>query len=476
MLDWIALHRSSFAHGDHGTDLNVLASPFQGFRQVFDAMPKDDVAGWQAVASRLEGLPDALLRYRASLEAGLAEGSGVAARQVRGVIGQGRFHTGEGSYFRDLPRVFAAERIDDPALARRLEASVDQALAGWGAFTDWLEQHYLPSAPTRDGVGRDRYVRAMRRFLGSEPDPDETMAWGWSEVERVQAEWREVAEQIAPGRSRAEVLAAVREATAISDRAAFLTEMSRRQAQALAQLEAHFDVPEVIRRIDVRAAPRGGPPGAYYTPPSEDLVRPGTIWYSFGEGGPFPMFDQVAAAYHEGFPGHHLQCGIAALQQADLCRVQRVLVRYSGSAEGWALYAERLMSELGYYDRPEYELGRLTSELLRACRVVFDIGAHLDLPIPQTASFHPGERWSFELGVELLCEVAGQTVPFAESEVARYLGWPGQAISYKVGERAILALRDAWLQSGRGLREFHSELLRCGNVGLDVLREQLTAQ
>jgi uncharacterized protein (DUF885 family) len=273
---------------------------------------------------------------------------------------------------------------------------------------------------------------------------------------------------------------AARRALAAPDRATFLAAMAERQQLALAAIEPHFDVPAAVRRLEVREAPPGGPPGgAYYSPPSEDLSRPGTLWCSFGDNvGPFPLYDQVATAYHEGFPGHHLQCGVAATLTSDLCRLQRVLARYSGAAEGWALYAERLMAELGGYERPEYELGRLTNELVRACRVVFDIGAHLELPIPAHAPFHPGEPWSYALGVEFFRDLAGLPQERAESEVTRYLGWPAQAISYKVGERVILGLRADWLAArGAGsLREFHGRVLACGNVGLDVLRGQVLAE
>jgi uncharacterized protein (DUF885 family) len=155
----------------------------------------------------------------------------------------------------------------------------------------------------------------------------------------------------------------------------------------------------------------------------------------------------------------------------NLCRVHRLAYGYSGYAEGWALYAEQLMDELGYFEAPAYRIGMLAMQLVRACRVAFDIGAHLDLRIPDDAPFEPGEAWTYERGVAFFRDVGGLSQEHAESEVTRYLGWPGQAISYKVGQREMLSLRDGWNARGMGtLKEFHHRVLDVGNVSLEVLR------
>ncbi len=402
----------------------------------------------------------------------------MAARQVRAAVAEGRVHEGERSYFRGLPAAFAASGVRDAALAERVERAVPAACEAYGAITDWLEATYLPRARADDGVGRARYLREMRRWLGSTPDPEETYAWGWTEVTRILGQMRRLMDSLAPGKTLPEVLALLRHDPSRSapDRASFLALMAERQRHALADLDgAHFDVPASIRHVEVKEAPPGGPLGAYYLPPSEDFSRPGTVWYVLQGDGPFPLYDQVSTAYHEGFPGHHLQCGIQVSLTENLCRLHRVAGDYAGYAEGWALYAERLMGELGYYEAPEYEMGMLANGLTRACRVVFDIGAHLGLAIPGDAPFHPGERWTFDLGVEMMHTFGGLTPERAASEITRYVGWPAQAISYKVGERAILSLRREYLAAGGTLKSFHARVLACGNVGLDLLREQVMA-
>jgi uncharacterized protein (DUF885 family) len=474
--DHLDLALDGFTHGDERRDLNHLASTFQGLVRTFDAMDTSTTAGWEAVAARLEALEGAVDGYQRTLAQGLARGEGVAARQVRSVVAQGRVHASEGGSFAGLPGRLRGLAVGDAALERRLDAASLRGRAAYHSLTNWLEQVYLPAATPVDAVGRDRYARAARRSVGGTVDLEETLAWGWAEVRAIQARMAVVAAAMGPEPVGDLVLRLQTEpAFAAPSAEVFLEEMAARQQHALEALAgAHFDVPAPLRRLDVKRAPPGGPPGAYYVPPSEDLSRPGAVWYSLTDG-PQARWDEVSTAYHEGFPGHHLQVGLQVALREHLCRVHRVAYGYSGYAEGWALYAEALMGELGYYERPEYELGMLANQLMRACRVVFDIGAHLDVPIPADAPFHPGARWSFDLGVELMASVGGMTRATAESEVTRYLGWPGQAISYKVGQRAMLALRADFLATGGTLRQFHDRVLGCGNVGLALLRAEVLA-
>ena len=198
------------------------------------------------------------------------------------------------------------------------------------------------------------------------------------------------------------------------------------------------------------------------------------MWYPIDGQTHFPLFREVTIAYHEGFPGHHLQIGVQNTLSDSLSRYHRMMVWYPGSGEGWALYAEGLMQELGYFERPEYEVGLLSSQLLRSARIAIDIGVHLQLPIPDDVSFHPGEQWTFDLAVDLLTDRALESSEAAHSEVLRYMGWPGQAISYKVGEQAILDLRAAHQrQPNFDLKAFHSDVLSVGSIGLDLMSELL---
>jgi uncharacterized protein (DUF885 family) len=239
----------------------------------------------------------------------------------------------------------------------------------------------------------------------------------------------------------------------------------------------HFDIPAPIRRLECLIAPPGGGSGAYYTPPSEDFSRPGRMWWALPEGETsFPTWREKTTVYHEGVPGHHLQIAQTAYRAETLNRFQRMLCWVSGHGEGWALYAERLMAELGYLDDPADRMGMLDAQIFRAMRVVLDIGMHLELPIPAGSGFAEGQRWTPELGLDFLRANSGSPEGNLRDEIDRYLGWPGQAPSYKVGERVWLQARaDAQARHGADfdLMAFHRAALDLGSMGLDPLREEL---
>ena len=475
----IADELARFETDEHLRDLNNLASTLQHIRDVFDHMGKASREEWEAVVSRLEGLPAAADAYRRRLEDGRRRGLAVARRQAAEGVRQARHAAGPESTLLRLAGEWEAAALGDDLLGRRVAEGIAGARAAFGALADYLEADYLPSAREEDGVGEERYGRLARRFLGSSPDLRATYEWGWEEVGRLLRRMRETAEAISPGASLAEVLCLLQEdpARAAASPAEFRDLMQERQATALADLQGvHFDVPDAIRQVDVKLAPPGGALGAFYVGPSEDFTRPGTVWFAIGSQQVIPLFDQISTAYHEGFPGHHLQNGIQMASAVRLSRFQKMLVWYPGSGEGWALYAEDLMEELGYLEKPDYLMGKLASEILRACRVVIDIGSHLRLSIPGGQPFHPGEEWTFDAGVEMLVDYAAQSPDVARSEMTRYLGWPGQAIAYKVGQQAIRDLR-AEAQQRHGAtfdrKAFHARVLEIGSVGLDVLRRHL---
>lgn len=476
-----------FEAEDHLADLNNIESSFQHVKMVFELMDATSADGARAIATRLETIHRPLAGWRASLEEGLRRGRGAARRQVRAVIDQARVHAGPGSSLHALPR--AASELGDPGIVARIEAAIAHAQGHYRDLATWLETEYLPRAPERDPVGERRYARSARSFLGDDLDLRETYAWGWREIADIEAKMRAVCARIAPGKTVREVVESLRRdpSTSAGTLDQFLVRMRELQARALADLDGtHFDVPEPIRRIEVKLAPPGTALGAYYIPPSDGFTRPGSVYYVPGEDTSYPLFEEITTAYHEGFPGHHLQCSLQVHFADRLTTLHRLLVCMSGYAEGWALYAEQLMHELGYLDRPEYELGMYLAKLFRACRVVIDIGLHLELPVPEglDASIvepaRPGEVWSYDLAKRFMEHHAMVRPDFAASEITRYLGWPGQAISYKVGERIILELRDEarrTLGDRFDLRAFHDAVLSTGSVGLsllrDVVREQL---
>lgn len=462
--------------GEHLLDLRSVASPVQDLRDTFDHMDKATGEGWENVVSRLRALPAAVSQFVSRLDEGRRRSKTVAVRQVDAAVEQSRHHAGDESSLLALVR--EATEAGMPAdLVAAVAAAVDEGRRGFSELADHLEGDYRPSAVERDAVGPDRHAVYALHFLGTEIEPIATYEWGWEEVARLRRRMEEVADTISPGAALEDAIQILREDP---DRAASSPEqfrdlMQERQEIALRELEGvHFDVPSQIRSVDVKLAPSGGPLGAYYVDPSEDFTRPGSIWWSLGEADVIPLFNQVSTAYHEGFPGHHLQVGLQKTAGERFTRYQRLMVWNSGTGEGWALHAEDLMEELGYLEKPDYVMGKLADEMLRACRVVIDIGSHLELPIPSGQPFHPGEPWTFETAVEMLRTHAAEDGDVAVSEVTRYLGWPAQAIAYKVGQQAIRDLRDQERsRGGFDQKRFHARLLEIGSTGLDVLRDHI---
>ncbi len=478
--EWLGSRLALDDSGETQRTLCVLGSPWQSIRQVFDLMPRITEGDWETIATRLERLPGSLLGLRASLDVSTQRGLPPARRQVlacaeQGFIWAGR--RGRPSFFAELVAKYPGA---DGALRRRLDAAAELAGQAYATASDWLRDQLAVVAAERDPVGPDRYAVSARQHLGASLDLPETYAWGWEELRRIERAMAEEATRIVPGASLAEVVDLLESdpARAVHGEDAlreFLQELMDRTIAALDGL--HFDIPAPVRRVEAMIAPPGGAAAPYYTGPSEDFSQPGHTWYPTQGRTDFALWGEISTCYHEGVPGHHLQIGQVRYLKDELTRFQRT-VWMSGHGEGWALYAERLMDELGYLATPEHRLGFLRGQLLRAVRVVVDIGMHLELPIPAGEAFHGGEAWTPELGEEFLYSRACYPRSFLASELDRYLGRPGQAISYKVGERAWLAARDdarRLLGPGFTLKAFHSAALDLGPVGLDQLAGECAA-
>ena len=192
------------------------------------------------------------------------------------------------------------------------------------------------------------------------------------------------------------------------------------------------------------------------------------MWWSVPEGVTlFNTWRETTTVYHEGVPGHHLQLGQAVYNRARLNLWRRQLAGTSGHAEGWALYAERLMQDLGYLDDDGDRLGMLDGQRMRAARVVLDLGVHLGKPRLDGTGV-----WDYDYALEFMLANVNMDEAFVRFEVNRYFGWPGQAPSYKVGQRIWETLRDelrAREGDGFDIREFHRRALDIGGVGLDTL-------
>ncbi|QKV91480.1 DUF885 domain-containing protein [Streptomyces sp. NA02950] len=460
--------------GLDSAELNVIESPVQNLCLVFDLMPNRTPDDWSLIAARLARMPEAMTNLEAGLRHAAAGGRVSALRQVTKTAAQ--CDTWADGHFAGL----VAPAEVPPGLRADLDAGAAAASAAFAGMARFLREELAPAAPAGDAVGPDAYALWLRFFTGAELDLKESYAWGWEEFCRIETELKQVAGRIGPGATPAEAAAAL---DADPDHrlhgADALREwMQRLSDAALADLRgSHFEIPDALMALECLIAPPGGIVGAYYTGPSDDFSRPGRMWWSIPPGQTdFPTWREVTTVYHEGVPGHHLQVATAVHQSGRLNRFQRLMAHVSGYSEGWALYAERLMRELGRLDDDGDLLGMLAGQLFRAARVIVDIGMHLELPIPVGTGFHEGERWTPELGLEFMLTRTITQQDQVRDEIDRYLGWPGQAPSYKLGERQWLAARDdARARQGAAFdqKAFHTAALKLGAMGLDTLRDRL---
>jgi uncharacterized protein (DUF885 family) len=317
--------------------------------------------------------------------------------------------------------------------------------------------------------GKAYYAHCLRSSTTTNLSAAQIHALGLSEVVRITAEMESIlqAEKVAGADSVGPTMTRLGEelrfsypdtdsgrANILADYRGILTDVNQGLSSAFrirskAKLE--------VRRVPVFKEKTA--PGAYYERGALDGSRPGVFYASLYDVKATPKFGMRTLAYHEGIPGHHFQIGIA--QELKGLPTFRSLVPFTAYSEGWALYAERLASELGFEKDPYNNLGRLRAELFRAARLVVDTGIH-------------DQRWTREQAIDYLRRTTGMALSDVTAEVERYIVMPGQACAYKVGMLKILELRErakAQLGARFDLRDFHDAVLKNGALPLEVLEQ-----
>ncbi|MFI5612702.1 DUF885 domain-containing protein [Amycolatopsis sp. NPDC051903] len=453
---------AQLAWHDLGEPLRTVKAQFGVLTSLHDTvnmLPRKDDDDWHVVAVRMAGIETMLAAWQTSLRAGLDRGLVAARRQALETAGQAERFAG-------AHEKLVSEYGDGP-LATDLRSAADAADRGYTDLARFLREDYAPRATEVEGVGEERYAAGARLSLGADLDIREAYEWGWAELERIEQELAAEADSIRPGATPLEAMAILDEEFFVDGEPAYVDWLRAAHDRALEAAAAHFDIPEPLRAIDVTLAHGSGSGAPYYTGPSEDGSRPGRTWWPLGGRTRFAVWSELTTVFHEGVPGHHLQIGTAKLATGKVSRFARVH-SVSGHAEGWALYAERLADELGWYTDRGTRLGMLAGSAMRAARVVIDIGAHLNLPLPD------GSRWDFATACRFLHERGLAAQHRVHAEVVRYLGWPGQAIAYKLGERSWLQARaTAAAHPAFSLRQWHHDALAVGPVGLAALQDAL---
>lgn len=453
-------------------DLNVIASPAQGIREIFDLSPTATEGDWKNLATRLNSVPEAVEGYIRSLREGIAAKDTPARRQVEWVLRDAKELASKDSFFNKFA---AGAKAGDAELGAALKDEVvkagQHAAEGYAKLVEFLGSELLPVAGEVDAIGRERYKLLSRKFVGSEIDLDETYEWGKEELARVTAEQNAVANEIKAGASVQEAIEVLNNDAArkLHGTKALQEWMQNLSDTAIAKLNGtHFDIAEPILKLECMIAPSNS--GAiYYTGPTDDFSRPGRMWWSVPAGvEEFDTWRETTTVYHEGVPGHHLQVAQAVYNRAELNSWRRLASWTSGHGEGWALYAERLMADLGFLDDPGDRLGMLDGQRMRAARVVLDLGVHLGKD-----RLDGNGKWDFEYALDFMGKNVNMSPEFVNFEVHRYFGWPGQAPSYKIGQRIWEQTRDEYAAK-RGadfdIKKFHHEALNLGGLALDTLR------
>ncbi len=458
---------------DSGEALRPLRTPFgllQMLRDNLDLMPVHSEQDWTGLLARLRATPDMLAGLRASLAEGAAQGVVAARRQaVQGAVQAQRYADNAG--FRPV-----AERYGSGPLAAELAAAVDRVHAAFAETARFLREEYAPKAAEADGVGPDRYAINARLALGADVDLIDAYHWGWAELRQIEDQMSAEADRVLPGADIEQAVEHLNATEYVDGADAYRAWLRERHDEAIEHVDGvHFDIAEPLRTVDINVILHSSAGAPYYTPPSEDLTRPGRTWWPAASRERFGVWAELTTVFHEGVPGHHLQLGQTRVTGQALSRFSR-LAGVSGHAEGWALYAENLADELGLFQTPGQRLGMLKASALRAARVVCDIGLHLDLPLPKQEAARHTPRWNFATMIEVLRDRGRLAEHRLHPEAVRYCGWPGQAISYKLGQRAWLAARDEARQrlgSHFDLKQWHTEALSLGPIGLATLAQTL---
>ena len=447
-------HRGEFLRS-----LNNIDSPIQTIRDSFALMPKVTEEDFDHIASRLSLVPRALEGYRESLSEAAANGNIASHRQIDAVINQ-------------------CETLgDDDSQLNYLGLSPDSnvvtdAKEAFLRMADWLSTELSPKASHEDAVGRDRYELFAEFFLGREVDFDAGYEWAAEQLTLTVEEQQKIARELYG--SDTTVAGAYRRLNQddrylLHGTDALLEWMSGVNEHVMRELSGgEIDVPDGLH-VPECGIDRAGSGGIFYTPPSDDMIRPGTMWWSVPEGQEtFHTWQELATVFHEGVPGHHLQIGSALLNRSELNLWRRSVCWNAAHGEGWALYAEHLMENCGFFDDPGYRMGLLDSRRLRLARVMVDIGVHLQKTTPEGSG-----TWDAQYAKAFLRDNSAMPEANLTFELDRYMGWPGQAPSYALGYRDWVHLREQALGRGMAPSEFHTKALKLGSMPMDMLTHEV---
>ena len=446
-----------------------------GFADIGETHPFRERADYEAYVARLAAFPrynrGAIETTRVALAGGFAQPCAPLAGYERTIAGV-TDSAPERSRFMQ-PFVRRPSNIAEPEWttlrARAVAAVRDSVYPAYTALLAFYRTEYAPHcraaasvASTPDGAAY--YAFRLRRETTTDLTPEQIHQLGLSEVARIGAAMDSLAHR-AGYADRAAYVAHLRTDSryypkSADELLAAASVLTKRIDGEMPKLFGHLPrLPYTVKPIPDAVAP--GTTTAYYGRGSLEGGRPGIYWVNTSKLDQRPLYELPSLTMHESVPGHHQQIAIA--QELDLPPLRRYGVSFTAFTEGWGLYAERLGIEMGLYDTPEKEMGRLSYEMWRACRLVVDTGIH-------------SKGWTRDRAIDYMLAQTALSRGNIEAEVNRYITWPGQATAYKIGELRIRQLRERAEQrlgSAFDLRAFHDAVLENGPVPLDVLDAQV---
>ena len=440
-------------------------------------MPFDTVADYEAYLARLAAFPSFFSAQIGVMRGGLATGyrpsrvtlTGVddAARQQ--IVAEASLSPLYAPLTRFPPAIGGADR--ERLAAAGADAILHAVVPAYQSLLRFLLDEYLPAGSEEVGAsrlpdGRAFYQHRIHLYTSLQLTPEQVHNTGQAEVQRIRAEMQDLMDAAGFGGTLPEFVASLR--ADARHYAATPEALLRETAYVLKRIDG--ELPGLFKTLPrtpygIRPIPAASAPGnttAYYFPPTGDGRRAGFYYVNTYDLASRPLYEIEALSLHEAVPGHHLQ--IALQQELDLPPFRRFRF-FTEFVEGWALYAERLGLEMGFYQDPTSNFGRLSYEMWRACRLVVDTGLH-------------ALGWTRQQAIDFMAANTSSTLLNIANEVDRYIAWPGQALAYKIGELKIRELRaraEQRLGTRFDIREFHDLALGSGAVPLDLLERMVDA-
>jgi uncharacterized protein (DUF885 family) len=466
MQSTLQRHIDNYRFGEFEMPVNQMDGPQTTLADLPLAVPLDSVQRYEDYIARLHQIPRAFDETKEVLRAGMKDHLMPVRFLLEKIPAQCEDIISADPFLQPATRFpDSIGPADRDRLAKAInEAVANEVLPAYRDFASFIATEYAPRGRTSLSVsslpgGEARYLNDIHSFTTvTNMTPAQIHALGLREIDRIEAEMLAIAR--AQGFAD---LQSFRAAIAgnpkyvptsaqqiVDDYAHYIAQMRPKLPELFGLIP---DAPVTVEAIP----PFGSADSTHYNQGTPDGKRAGRVVVATSDFAERSLIDDEAIAYHEGIPGHHLQISIAQ-QLTDLPQFRRHEDN-SGYVEGWALYAEQLGKDVGFYQDPGSDYGRLTSELFRAVRLVVDTGIH-------------SMGWSREQVVEFFRQSHAVDEPTVQSETDRYIAWPGQALSYKLGQLKFRELRErarTELGARFDIRAFHDEMLNAGVLPLDLL-------